>query len=195
MGNSLLHYLRFLLGLEQPQTQTTTAEQAILARWSQGVNAVVEIGVFEGFNTALLAKNMAPSGIIFGIDPFFRGRMGVSWQKLIATTYLKRQGVFGKTKIIQKFSHEALTHIHIMPDFIFIDGDHSWKGIQSDWTIFSEVLKTDGIIALHDTSVPLHEPWKASMDSVRFFREVILKDNRFEVIETVDSLNILKKCR
>ena len=60
MGKTLKHFLRYLLGLESAHTQTTEAERTALVRHATGRKRLVEIGVYEGFTTAILARAMAP---------------------------------------------------------------------------------------------------------------------------------------
>jgi predicted O-methyltransferase YrrM len=35
-------------------------------------------------------------------------------------------------------------------DFLFIDGDHSYEGVSRDFSLFSPVVRTGGLIAFHD---------------------------------------------
>lgn len=35
-------------------------------------------------------------------------------------------------------------------DVLFIDGDHSYKGVLTDWLLYSPLVKVGGIIAFHD---------------------------------------------
>jgi len=35
-------------------------------------------------------------------------------------------------------------------DFLFIDGDHSYNGVKTDFTMYSPLVKENGIIAFHD---------------------------------------------
>lgn len=106
---------------------------------------------------------------------------------------MKKNNLSNKVKFISKLSFDAVGDVPNNLDFIFIDGDHSLEGIKKDWEIFSQKVKPSGIIALHDTSVPIHNPAVSNLGSYKYFNEHIIKDNRFKLIETVDSLNILKK--
>ena len=54
-------------------------------------------------------------------------------------------------------------------------------------------MRTGGTIALHDTQPPRHDPGVANYGSARYFRESIVRDKRFEVVASVDSLNILRR--
>jgi predicted O-methyltransferase YrrM len=77
-------------------------------------------------------------------------------------------------------------------DFVFIDGDHTYEGLQEDWVAWSELVQAGGIIALHDSrSTPDRNLEQAG--SARFTRDVILNDCRFETVETVDSLTVLRR--
>ena len=35
-------------------------------------------------------------------------------------------------------------------DFLFIDGDHAFKGVKSDFQLYSELVRPGGLIAFHD---------------------------------------------
>ena len=78
-------------------------------------------------------------------------------------------------------------------DFIFLDGDHSIEGITRDWHDWSDRIEPFGIFALHDTSVPDYNPGVAELGTVKVFDEVILHDGRFEHIDRIDSLNIVRR--
>ena len=78
-------------------------------------------------------------------------------------------------------------------DFIFIDGDHSYEGIQKDWELYSNKIILGGYIGLHDTTVPSFDESRASLGSIAFFKDVVLHDTRFNLVENVDSLNILER--
>jgi len=183
--------VRYLLGLEPAHTQTTAAERAALVRHAQGRKRLVEIGVYEGFTTAILAQAMAPDGVLHAIDPFTGGRLGICWGKYVAKREVARANQSGRVEFVEKFSHEAAPIIKGEFDFVFIDGDHSLAGIQRDWTDWSPRICPAGIMALHDTRIPAHNPNVAELGSFHFFEAEIRHDPRFEIVEQVDSLSIL----
>jgi SAM-dependent methyltransferase len=43
-------------------------------------------------------------------------------------------------------------------DFLYIDGDHTFNGIQSDFNNYSKLVKPGGIIGFHDLDCP--DPYK-----------------------------------
>jgi predicted O-methyltransferase YrrM len=191
-GGAFLHLLKFILKLDLPDTQTTPAERNALAKYAAGAGLAVEIGVFEGVNTVIIGKALANGGRLFGIDPFFRGRLGICYHKIIAELHLKRNGVAKSVGIIEKFSFDAVGDVPEKVDFIFIDGDHSYEGIDKDWKLYANLLKPGGIMALHDTSIIAADgDWVQG--SVRYYNDVIKHDNRFEWIATVDRMNVLRR--
>ena len=84
----------------------------------------------------------------------------------------------------------SMNHRHF--DFVFIDGDHSYEGLKSDWEGWSRLIAPGGKIALHDsrsTSDRSIDDW----GSARFTRDVIELDPRFQIVDTVDSLTVLQR--
>jgi len=194
MGASALsHFVKVTFGLDRPYTQTTNNERGALAKYSKHAKVAVEIGVFEGVNTVLIAKSQPRDGTLFGIDPFFKGRIGLCYYEKIARFNLKKNKVESKVRLLPMYSHEALDHVTETIDFIFIDGDHSYDGIKTDWNDWSAKVNPGGYIALHDTSISDDVPGVAHQGSYQFFNDTIIKDNRFSLMETIDSLNILKR--
>lgn len=193
MGRSLIHLLLYLLGLESAHTQTTQAERAALVRHATGRKQLVEIGVYEGFTTAILAGAVDNGSVIHAIDPFLPGRLGICWGKLIAKREIGKAKSRGRVEFLEHFSHEAASLIRGEFDFVFIDADHSLEGIRRDWADWSPRIRPGGIMALHDTQVPAHDPSVAQLGSFQYFEAHIRHDNRFEVVEQVDSLTILRR--
>jgi predicted O-methyltransferase YrrM len=194
-GNAVVHYLKVMLGLEKPNTQTTQNERDAIANYAKGAVNAVEIGVFEGVNTALIAQTIKPEGVLYGVDPFFKGSLGICYSKLITKKGLKSDTIKQKVKLIEKLSFDAIDDVPKTIDFIFIDGDHSYEGLKKDWELYSAKVALNGIIALHDTTVPDFDPGRSELGSIAFYGDVISKDDRFVKIQTVDSLNILKRVK
>jgi predicted O-methyltransferase YrrM len=190
MGRTFLHYARVLAGRELPQTQTTEAERGLLFAHLQGRKRIVEIGVFEGFTTRLLAEHSEPDAIVYGVDPFFTGRVAVSWGLLIARAYNRAHLARGKLRLVRAFSTQVGDAVPATVDYVFIDGDHSLEAIRADWDFWSARVVPGGIIALHDTLIV---PGVPEFGSHRYFRDHIQHDSRFEIVGQVDSLTVLRK--
>ncbi|SRR5258706_2937540 len=182
-------WLKYVLGLTPASTQTTPAERECLKKYATGKRSLVEIGVMQGVNTGLLRGVMDPAGIMTGIDPHPNGRWGCNLDRWVAHRELRRYSN-GQARLLRKTSEEAVKDWQDPIDFIFIDGDHSWAGIEHDWKHWTPFVEAGGIVALHDTRA--QEGWP-DHDTIRFMSEVISRDTRFGVIEEVDSLTIVKR--
>ena len=180
-------WLAYRLGRRPADTQLTPAERDALSRHAAGRRSIVEIGVMHGVSTALLRSVMAPEGTVVGIDPHERGRLGVSFERLIAKREVGKVRR-GRARLVRKLSYEAATEWTGKIDFLFIDGDHSWHGIERDWRDWSPKVAAGGKVALHDSR---SVPGRPDLESVRFTQEVILHDSGFEVVDAVDSLTVL----
>jgi predicted O-methyltransferase YrrM len=144
-------------------------------------------------NTRLIAGVLADESVLYAVDPFLGGRLPICWSELIARRHVQRGGVGRTVQFLKTFSHEACSRLRGTFDFLFIDGDHSLEGITQDWNDWSGRVAPAGIVALHDTEVPAHNPAIAALGSYRFFHDTIRHDPRFALLEQVDSLNILKR--
>ena len=182
-------WLRYRLGLVRPDTQTTDAERACIAGHAAGRRSIVELGVMHGVTTALLRSVMAPEGVVTGIDRHPPGRLFVSFERLTAKRELARHPR-GSAVLLRQWSHEAARDWTAPIDFLFIDGDHSWNGLDRDWRDWTTHVVAGGLVALHDSR---SMPNRADLDSVRFTKEVVLHDARFSVVDAVDSLTVLER--
>jgi predicted O-methyltransferase YrrM len=193
IGNALIHFVKCYLGLEHPHTQTTKLEQAAIAKYSKDAQKCVEIGVYEGVNTVIIAEQLSSGGLLYAIDPFFKGKLGFCYHEKIAKNLLVKNKLSNNVNLIKKLSFDASEEIPDDIDFMFVDGDHSIEGIKKDWELYAIKIKPDGFIALHDTSIPAHDGSVSELGSYKYFNSHIKYDKRFSIVETVDSLNILKK--
>ncbi|MBI4503063.1 MAG: class I SAM-dependent methyltransferase [Gemmatimonadetes bacterium] len=191
----LPHFLLWRLGLARAETQTTEAERDCLARHAAGRQRLVEIGVWHGVTTSRLRAAMASEGQIFAVDPYPAGRLGFSAQRYIARREV-RKSKNGHVRWLRSTGAEAGRAFVMLKeapvDFVFIDGDHTYVGLREDWEAWNGLVEPGGVIALHDSrSTPERDIEKAG--SVRFTREVILKDPRFTEVDAVDSLTVLRR--
>jgi glycosyltransferase involved in cell wall biosynthesis len=186
----LTHYLGWEVGLAQPETQTTEAERECLARYASGRRRLVEIGVWHGVTTSRLRAAMAPDGVLSAVDPFPRGRLGFSAQRRIAHQEVAKI-TNGHVRWLRTNGHHASTG-HGPVDFVFMDGDHSEQALRADWGAWSGLVESGGIVAIHDSrSTAAHCIEEAG--SVQVTRSLIAKDDRFDVVDVVDSLTVLKR--
>jgi predicted O-methyltransferase YrrM len=186
----LSHYIAWTVGLAPATTQTTCAERDCLARHAAGRCRLVEIGIWHGVTTRRLRAAMHPSGLLSAVDPFPIGRLGFSVQRHIAHREVGAV-INGRVEWLRMTGSDAARH-HDPVDFVFIDGDHSEAGLLADWRAWSPLVEAGGIVALHDSRSTPERPI-ADAGSVKVTNEVILRDERFAVVETVDSLTVLRR--
>jgi predicted O-methyltransferase YrrM len=190
----LAHFLKWSVGLAPPETQTTKAERECLARHAQGKKRIAEIGVWYGVSTCVLRSAMSGDGVLFAIDPYDPGRLGVSFHRIIAHWEVGRIAN-GTVRWIEKTGVEAANDMEIKAssiDFLFIDGDHTFVGLQADWQSWSPLMSLGGIVALHDSRSTPSRPIDDA-GSVRFTEKHILPDPQFSLIDEVDSLRVLRR--
>jgi predicted O-methyltransferase YrrM len=186
----LSHYIAWTIGLAPATTQTTCAERDCLARYAAGRRRLVEIGVWHGVTTRRLRAAMHPNGVLSAVDPFPVGRLGFSVQQHIA--HREVSGVANGHVAWLRTTGSDAARDHEPVDFVFIDGDHSEAGLLADWRAWSPLVEHGGIVALHDSRSTPKRPIDDA-GSVKVTNEVILRDERFAVVDAVDSLTVLQK--
>jgi len=189
-----VHYALYQLRLARAETQTTAAERDCIARHAQGLGVAAEIGVWHGVTTCRIASELHPAGVVYAVDNYRPGRFGFNYQERIAYRETRRfsdriRFVLASSQVASVRLGEKLGSTF---EFVFIDGDHSYRGIETDWRSWSVLLAPGGVIALHDSRSTPSRPI-GNAGSVLFTREVILEDPRFELLDQVDSLSVLRR--
>lgn len=181
--NALLHLLKFTVGVDKPYSQVSTAELQLLEKLVRDHATVVELGCYEGKTTAALAKNS--SGIVYSVDPFFKGRLGICYGEIIAKMHCSRSRA-KNVRFIKKLSFDAAKSFDKKIDFLFVDADHRYESICQDWQDWFCKVKKGGIIALHDCKQVPNSP--NYLGSMRFYEQNIPNIKEVKEIAAVDSL-------
>jgi predicted O-methyltransferase YrrM len=189
-----LHYVLYRLRLAGAETQTTEAESDCIAHHARNRATAAEIGVWHGVTTCRIARALEPGGVLFAIDSYAPGRLGFSFQERIARRQTRH--LSNRIRFVSATSATASVQLGETLgstfDFVFLDGDHSYHGLAADWQAWSGLLSRGGVIALHDSrSTPARNIDDAG--SVIFTGEVVLHDPRFEVLEQVESLTVMRR--
>src|ERR1051325_1419903 len=166
---TLLHCARVLLHIDEPATQVTDRELAILLRHASTSRTVVEIGTFEGKTAVALAR--ATPGGVYAIDPFMTRRRRISYSRVIANV-ARRRNRCRNLHFIRGYSHEVAGDFDRTIDMIFIDADHSYDGVKRDWVDWVPKVRPGGIIAMHDVRQAPNSP--ARLGSMEFFEHEVL---------------------
>src|SRR5262245_38266785 len=84
------HFCRWLLGIAPPEVWTSPAERACLVRHARGKRRLVEVGVWHGGTSRELRKAMAGDGVLYAVDPYPPGRLGISLPRIVGRRELKK---------------------------------------------------------------------------------------------------------
>jgi len=119
-----------------------------------------EIGVaFGGHSERILSKTRAT---LYCIDPYkhfdgYDDAMNMEnheFNRLYKYTKQRLEKFGNRAILIRKTSNEATNYINGLLDFVYIDGDHSEKGVREDILNWFPRLSDNGIIAGHDYGHP-----------------------------------------
>ena len=185
--NSLLHFLRYVVGVDEQLSQLTAAETELLLRHLEGARVFVEIGCYEGKTSCAAARCGVPR--VYSIDPFTTGRLAICYSEWIARIQRRRDKCQNLT-FIKALSWEAAPAFNQPIDALFIDADHRYEAVQQDWEQWSPKVTPGGIIALHDCRIAPNSP--DYMGSHRFYENDVPKFKHVKELAAIDSLAIFR---
>lgn len=117
---------------------------------------ILEIGTSYGGSLFLLARVAAPDALIVTID-LPRGEFGGGYPPWRGHLYRSFAGPRQRIRLLRADSHRAATLEaaraaleHRPVDVLFIDGDHAYDGVKHDFEMYGRLVRTGGVIALHD---------------------------------------------
>ncbi len=151
---------------------------------------VLEVGTAHGGNLFLLTKIAHDGGKIISIDlpgGEFGGGYFARKKRLYNNFVTGAQKMF----LIRGDSHSQNSLNEVVKnlggekvDVLFIDGDHTYNGVKSDFEMYSPLVRPGGIIAMHD----IGKTPSSEYGTEQFWNEV---KNNFEHIEIIDDQNRL----
>jgi predicted O-methyltransferase YrrM len=143
-------------GLIPPRKMHTEGEAELFGALAAGCRQVVEIGVYEGSSTLVLARHLPPDAVLHLIDPFmddaglFAGWRGSSWAtRRVVDRAVRRYGGPTLRWHVER-SQDAGRRWTTPVDLVFIDGDHSQEASREDWDLFSRWVEPGGVVVFHD---------------------------------------------
>lgn len=120
---------------------------------------VVEIGVYEGASATLLCAHLAPGAELHLIDPFgaHPDALPAGWG---ATEWATRRTVARALRARGSRAPSVAWHVALSRevadrwsdavDVVFVDGDHSEKGCELDWSSWQRFVAPGGYVVFHD---------------------------------------------
>lgn len=153
---------------------------------SRQPQVVLEIGTFRGGTMRAWCECATDDALLVGVD-LPGGEFGGGWAFTDDARICGRAKEGQRVVLIAGDSHsidiehrvnEALEGRQV--DFLFIDGDHTYDGVKSDFQMYGKLLAPGGVIALHDV-VPYPEVPRCQVD--KFWSEFVVP--RFPATQTI----------
>jgi hypothetical protein len=121
----------------------------------------VEIGSYCGRSTLALAE-VADGRTLFAVDPH-RGNPEMApgrdchhpevWARENGSLSVLLDTIADYDNVIPVVGPgHRFAETGVRPGFVFIDGDHSYRGCKADVTVWGELLAPNGLLAMHDAT-------------------------------------------
>jgi predicted O-methyltransferase YrrM len=147
---------------------------------------VCEIGTAAGGTLYLLTRVSAPDALVVSID------LAISPHTRVLRERLARPGQRIVSLAGDSHSEETALELERLLDgkpldALFIDGDHSYDGVRTDFERYGRLVRSGGIIALHDVNEDFRtrhgiETQSFSGEVPRFWRELKERHRTEELI-------------
>jgi hypothetical protein len=159
---------------------------------------VLEIGVRRGGTFLQWIKYAAPGALIIGVDlPV--GKWGATEPVDYLGIWKYASGAQAEIQVVLGNSHSDITKSMIaaaMPvvDFLFIDGDHAYQGVQEDYEYYGALVRPGGVIAMHDI---LPDATDSAIEVYKYWHE-IKRDGDIELTsaegQKTRGIGVITKC-
>ena len=129
-------------------TQITSEISELVARLRDlAPQTIVEVGTHKGGNSFLFCHALPSAKLVVGVDLCVQNaeklihfvRPGQAYRALHGDSQTEAM----KRRVMQKLGGCQV-------DFLFIDGDHSYAGVKADFELYSPLVRSGGLVALHD---------------------------------------------
>jgi len=134
-----------LLGVHQSKFEVTTLLHLIHEKELKP-QVICELGTANGGTNLLLASSLPSVTTVIGIDLYVKNKNRIRF-------FLDDK----KTHFIDGSSYEVCTVMWVKEmlkerkiDILFIDGDHRYEGVKSDYELYQPLVSNHGLICFHD---------------------------------------------
>jgi len=136
---------------------------------------ILEIGTARGGTLFLWTRVAAEDALLISVD-LPGGPFGGGYSRLRGVLYKRFACCSQRIELIRANSHSPDTLEKVKKllngryvDFLFIDGDHTYNGVKTDYEMYSELVRPGGIIAFHDI---VEHPQHPDVGVPRFWQEL-----------------------
>lgn len=165
-----------------------------LTRWIERVagakpKVVVEIGTAKGGTFILMSRVAAPDATLVSIDMpggFYGGGYARWKEDFFRKLINEKQSV----SFVRANSHDLSTRGQLEKvlagrkiDVLFIDGDHSYAGAKHDFLQYSPLVRSGGLIGLHDILPNRYDP---DIQVARLWEEIKREHSVEEIVDRGD---------
>jgi predicted O-methyltransferase YrrM len=149
---------------------------------------ILEIGTANGGSLFLFSHVASEGATIISID-LPGGRFGGGYPAWRTPLYKSFALPGQKMYLLRADSHrrDALEQVKAILDgreidFLFIDGDHTYEGVKTDFEMYSSLVRKEGIIAFHDIVLG---GWESVGGVPQFWNEVksYYRDKEREIVQ------------
>lgn len=133
----------------------TIQERIALTRLAASKRQVLEIGSYVGASASCFATAHRDAGFgkIYCIDTWTNDAMSEGGRDTYAE-FIANTSPFSRFILpLRGFSIDMVDQVRNLTDHVelfFIDGDHSYEGVKSDWEAYKHLLRPGSIVVLHD---------------------------------------------
>ena len=146
----------------------------------------LEIGTYTGGTFFMTCRVADPNATLISVDlPGGRFGRGYVWPR----KFVYRRFAKGEQELhcLRRNSHDHRTFDLVRSllgnqplDFLFVDGDHTYGGVRSDFEMYSPLVRKGGIVAFHD--IVKHPP-HLDCNVDRFWKEIRPGYQHVEIIK------------
>ena len=140
----------------QIATHLTLQERCQLYLFAVDTKAVLEIGSYIGASACCFGaamKSHKKSGQIYCVDTWNNDAMTEgfrdTWEEFQKNTASYKEYIVPIRGYSINVVSEVASYVKSI-DLLFIDGDHSYAGVKSDWNSYKTFLKAGSIVVFHD---------------------------------------------
>ena len=146
---------------------------------------VLEIGAGEGGTLMLLAMAAAPEATIISVD-LPHGAFGGGYPLWKAIYFRQFAIPSQRMHLLRVNSHVPTTVQRVrgiladrMLDVLFIDGDHTYRGVKADWEMYGPLVAREGLVGFHDI---VQHPPETGCEVHTFWRELKVRHAHVEIV-------------